>query len=154
MCSELLLAWVVYYLQPKYRMDARIVKAVVTGNIDLAKESLAASEINDLNRIFKVFGLKPYTLLDAAIAESKEVANAELKQNIQEIVTEMRRAGAKTYKELTNVSSGKPPFAVSRKRGRNLRGIALSRKNRRQLNNNGNNNNLGVTNRNLWHEGL
>jgi len=151
MYSELLQAWAVYYLQPKYRMDARIVKAVVTGNIDLAKEALAASEINDLNRIFKVFGLKPYTLLDAAIAESKEVANADLKRNIQEIISQMRRTGAKTYKELTNVASasGKPPFAVSRKRGRNLRGIALSRKNRRHLNNNSE-----ITNKNLWHEGL
>jgi len=153
MYLELLLAWAVYYLQRKYRMDARIVKAVVTGNIDLAKEALAASEINDLNRIFKVFGLKAYTLLDAAIAETREVANVDLKRNIQEIVREMRQAGAKTYKELTNVSSGKPPFAVSRKRGRNLRGIALSRKNRRHLNNNGNNNSE-ITNKNLWHEGL
>ena len=150
------LAWVVYYLLPKYRMDARIITAVVNGNVDLAKEALAASEIGDLNRPFKAVGMKPYTILDAAIVEAKEISNAALKKNIQEIVIEMRRAGAKTYKELTSAASGKPPFAVSRKRGRNLRGIALSRKNKRRLNNNGNNNNnnTGITNKNLWHEGL
>jgi hypothetical protein len=135
-------------------MDARIITAIVKGDIDLAKEALAATEISDLNRPFKVFGIKPYTILDASIAEAKDVTNASLKKNIQEIIMEMRRAGAKTYKELTNSASGKPPFAVSRKRGRNLRGIALTRRNRRRLNNKGNNNNLGVTNRNLWHEGL
>lgn len=135
-------------------MDARIIAAVVKGDVELAKEALAASETSDLNRPFKVFGLKPYTILDASIAEAKDVTNASLKKNIQEIIIEMRRAGAKTYKELTNSASGKPPFAVSRKRGRNLRGIALTRRNRRRFNNNTNNNNLGVTNRNLWHEGL
>ena len=134
-------------------MDARIISAIVRGDVDLAKEALAASEISDLNRPFKVFGIKPYTILDASIAEAKDSTNASLKKNIQQIITEMRRAGAKTYKELTNSASGKPPFAVSRKRGRNLRGIALSRKrNRRGLNNNGNNN--SITNKNLWNEGL
>lgn len=136
-------------------MDARIVSAVIKGDVELAKEALAASVINDLNRPFKVFGLKPYTILDAALAESKEVTNAVLKQNIQEIIGAMRRAGAKTYKELTNSASGKPPFAVSRKIGRNLRGIALTKRNRRRLNNNANNNNNNpITDRNLWHEGL
>ncbi len=149
----MLLAWVEYYLPPKYRMDARIISAIVRGDIDLAKEALAASETSDLNRPFKVFGIKPYTILDASIAEAKDSTNASLKKNIQEIILEMRRAGAKTYKELTNINSNRPPFAVSRKRGRNLRGIALSRKNRRLLNNNGNNN-LSIANRNLWHEGL
>lgn len=150
----MLLAWAEYYLPPKYRMDARIISAIVRGDIDLAKEALAASETSDLNRPFKIFGIKPYTILDASIAEAKDSTNASLKKNIQEIVIEMRRAGAKTYKELTNIKSIRPPFAVSRKRGRNLRGIAFSRKNRRGLQNNGNNNNVEIVNRNLWHEGL
>jgi hypothetical protein len=62
--------------------------------------------------------------LDVALAESK--AN----NGVKPIVEELRKYGARTYKEL--VLSSKPPLAsasVSRKRARNEnKGIAMNRK--------------------------
>jgi len=138
-------------------MDARIISAIAIGNIQLAKEAIAATEVKDLNRVFKVFGVKPYTILDATIEEGKDNNggnnNAGKKAAIKEIILELRSSGAKTYKELTAVKNGRPPFAVSRKRGRNERGIAISRKNARKNNHNVNNN-FRVGNKNIWYEGI
>jgi len=137
-------------------MDARIISAIATGNIQLAKEAIAATEVKDLNRVFKVFGAKPYTILDATIEEGKGNNggnNAGKKAAIKEIILELRHSGAKTYKELTAVKNGRPPLALSRKRGRNERGIAISRKNARKNNHNVNSN-FRVGDKNIWYEGI
>ena len=101
-------------------MDTGIVKSIALRNVGLARKTIKHSNRRNINKIFK--GQRPYTILDVALAESK--AN----NGVKPIVEELRKYGARTYKEL--VLSSKPPLAsVSRKRARNEnKGIAMNRK--------------------------
>ena len=90
-------------------MDTGIVKSIALRNVGLARKTIKRTNRRNINKIFK--GQRPYTILDVALAESK--AN----NGVKPIVEELRKYGARTYKELSQ--SGKPPLAIaSRKRAR------------------------------------
>jgi len=111
-------------------MDTGIVKSIALRNVGLARKTIKRTNRRNINKIFK--GQRPYTILDVALAESK--AN----NGVKPIVEELRKYGARTYKELSQ--SGKPPLATaSRKRARSegsssnnegnrSSGIAMNRK--------------------------
>lgn len=91
-------------------MDTGIVKSIALRNVGLARKTIKRTNRRNINKIFK--GQRPYTILDVALAESK--AN----NGVKPIVEELRKYGARTYKELSQ--SGKPPLPplASRKRAR------------------------------------
>jgi hypothetical protein len=103
-------------------MDTGIVKSIALRNVGLARKTIKRTNRRNINKIFK--GQRTYTILDVALAESK--AN----NGVKPIVEELRKYGARTYKELSQ--SGKPPLAAtaSRKRARSEYNNSESNENR------------------------
>jgi hypothetical protein len=95
-------------------MNATIVRAIVTKDIDVAVASLAKSSVVEINQIFTRSNagikFKPYTILDVAILESKGEPKGSPGRQIVDL---LRAKGARTYMELIHI----PPLAVVAKRG-------------------------------------
>jgi hypothetical protein len=78
-------------------MDARIVKAIVDGDVALAKLAIDASTASELNYIFRRKNVRPYTILDVAISES---VGKKPEHPIHTIIGLLRTAEAKTYLQI------------------------------------------------------
>jgi hypothetical protein len=111
-------------------MNATIVKAIVTKDVNVAKASLAKSSLFEINHVFTRSNagikFKPYTILDMAILESR---GDRVGSPGRQIVDLLRAKGARTYMEIVHIPTPaplaptpaplvpKPPLAVVPKRG-------------------------------------
>jgi len=111
-------------------MNATIVRAIVTKDVNVAKASLAKSSLFEINHVFTRSNagikFKPYTILDMAILESR---GDRVGSPGRQIVDLLRAKGARTYMEIVHIPTPaplaptpaplvpKPPLAVVPKRG-------------------------------------
>jgi len=129
-------------------MAGLLVKAIAIQNLDLAKEALATIDRNYINFVYKGSKSDPsYTLLDIAMSESR-TANISGVEVMQLIILEMRKNGARTYKELTMPLKGLPPFHTVKKNNRNISSVNVSKKQKTNNNRTRKTNNGKYTN--LW----
>jgi hypothetical protein len=130
-------------------MDSRLIKAIVVGDLKLAKQAISDSSTKELNYIFYNKNsptIAPYTILDATL---KEGAQYGPDHPIKQIIVEMQQAGARTYNEIIKMKSGLPPLHIPARRGRNniLGGIAMGSKTRK---NSSSKNTNGFTDDKYW----